>query len=76
MASLNQNGGDFEFTKELVQALMHEKFGDKANGKELAEYVKDLKDCTMKWYEETEKAHFLEEKRLQTFLDFTKKKGE
>lgn len=29
MAALNQNGGDFEFTKELVQALMNEKFGDK-----------------------------------------------
>lgn len=29
MASLNQNGEDFEFTRELVQALMHEKFGDK-----------------------------------------------
>ncbi|XP_024198697.1 kinesin-like protein KIN-14D [Rosa chinensis] len=74
MASLDQTHGDVDFTKELVRALLNEKLGDEGNGKELAEHINDLKDCMMKWYEKSEKAHLLEEKRLQTLIDSAVKK--
>lgn len=41
------------------------------DGKELADYVKDLKDCTTKWHEK-KMSYLLEEDRLRSLLDLFK----
>lgn len=60
--------------KDLLNFYYFVRYIWQGNGKQIAEYVKDLKDCTMKWYEQNEKSHFLEEERLRTAIDLTEKK--
>ncbi|XP_004309666.1 PREDICTED: kinesin-5-like [Fragaria vesca subsp. vesca] len=73
-SSFDQTCGEVEFTRELSEALLHEKFDDdKRDGKELAKYVKDLENCTMKWHEK-KISYLLEDERLRSLLDLAEKK--
>ncbi|KAL6207062.1 hypothetical protein ACLB2K_024307 [Fragaria x ananassa] len=73
-SSFDQTCGEVEFTRELSEALLNEKFDDdKRDGKELAKYVKDLENCTMKWHEK-KISYLLEDERLRSLLDLAEKK--
>ncbi|XP_022954623.1 kinesin-like protein KIN-14C [Cucurbita moschata] len=70
--------GTVEFTKEEVDALLSEKFKGKkfdTKGKidQLTDHNKRLKLC-IKWFQQVEESHLLEEERLRTSLESAEKK--
>ncbi|XP_057963055.1 kinesin-like protein KIN-14C [Malania oleifera] len=70
--------GTVEFTKEEVEALLNEKikskrFDLKGKVEQMNEHIRKLKMC-IKWFQERDESHLLEQDKLQNELESTKKK--